>query len=79
MCELLGMGSIAAFRKEVLRVSQEEFAKRLGLSSKSHISEIERKDRCAPHVALEIERLSAGAIDAASISRAVAVVRERAA
>jgi DNA-binding transcriptional regulator YdaS (Cro superfamily) len=79
MCELLGMGSIAAFRKDVLRISQEEFARRLGLSSKSHISEIERKDQCAPHVALEIERLSDGKIDAASISPAVAIVREHAA
>lgn len=67
---------IAAFRKDVLNLSQEEFARLLGLNSKSHISEIERKDRCSPKIALEIERLSNGAITADHISPAVALIRE---
>jgi transcriptional regulator with XRE-family HTH domain len=76
--ELGGM-KIAAFRKDVLQLSQEEFAQRLGLKSKAHISEIERKNRCAPGVALQIERLSEGVISAAEISPAVALIRASAA
>lgn len=68
---------IADFRKDVLKLSQQEFAQLLGLRSKSHISEIEEKNRCAPKLALEIERLSGGAISAAAISPAVALVRQQ--
>lgn len=74
LCELLGM-QIADFRRDVLKLSQGEFARRLGLASKSHISEIEKINRCSPKIALEIERISAGAISAAEISPAVALVR----
>jgi transcriptional regulator with XRE-family HTH domain len=66
---------ISAFRKE-LELSQGEFALKLGLKSKSHMCEIERKNRCSPRIALEIERLSDGRIPAGSISNAVALVRE---
>jgi DNA-binding transcriptional regulator YdaS (Cro superfamily) len=66
---------IAAFRKDVLKLSQGEFALKLGLKSKAHISEIERLNRCSPKIALEIERLSEGQISAAEISPAVALVR----
>lgn len=66
---------ISAFRKDVLGLSQEEFARQLGLSSKGHISDIERLNRCSPKIALEIERLSEGRISAAEISPAVALVR----
>lgn len=66
---------IAAFRKDVLKLSQEQFAQRLGLTSKSHVSEIERINRCSPKIALEIERMSEGQISAAEISPAVALVR----
>jgi DNA-binding XRE family transcriptional regulator len=76
--ELAGM-RIADFRKDVLKLSQQEFALKLGLNSKSHISEIERKNQCKPALALEIERLSEGAISAAEISAAVALVRQQAA
>lgn len=70
---------IAAFRKDVLGISQGEFARLVGLTSKSHVSDIEKADKCSPRVALEIERISNGAIDAASISPAVALVRQQAA
>jgi DNA-binding transcriptional regulator YdaS (Cro superfamily) len=66
---------IAAFRKDVLGLSQEDFALRIGLSSKSHISEIERANKCSPKIALEIERLSEGKVSAAEISAAVRLVR----
>lgn len=67
---------IATFRKSVLQISQGEFALKLGLKSKGHISEIEKANRCSPKIALEIERLSDGVISADSISGAVALVRE---
>lgn len=66
---------IATFRK-MRGLSQEAFARELGLKSKSHISEIEKANRCSPKVALEIERLSDGQISAAAISDAVALVRD---
>lgn len=69
---------IVDFRTDVLKISQEDFAQRLGLKSKSHISEIERKNRCAPKIALEIERISEGLVSAADISPAVRMVREEA-
>jgi DNA-binding transcriptional regulator YdaS (Cro superfamily) len=78
MYELQSM-KIATFRKDVLDVSQEEFARLVGLRSKSRVSDIERENRCSPRVALAIERLSNGAISAAEISPAVALVREQAA
>lgn len=72
------MALIRNYRRDVLKVSQQELARRLGLSSKSHMWEIENTDRCAPHVALKIEELSEGAIDAAAICPAVAIVRQAA-
>lgn len=73
------MALIQNYRKDVLKVSQQEFARLLGLTSKSHVSEIEKRDQCAPRVALEIERISEGQVDAARISPAVAIVRQQAA
>lgn len=70
---------IAAFRKDVLGISQEEFARLVGLKSKGHVSDIERLNACSPRIALEIEKLSDGAISAASLSDAVALVRGQAA
>lgn len=66
---------IADFRKGVLGISQEEFARLVGLKSKGHVSDIERLNACSPRIALEIERISDGAISAAAISDAVAMVR----
>lgn len=73
--EPLGM-DIATFRKDVLGLTQEEFARRVGLKSKGHVSDIERTNRCSPKVALLIERLSEGKIDAADLSASVAMVRK---
>ena len=66
---------IATFRKDVLGLSQEEFARRIGLKSKGQVSEIERDNKCSAKVALEIERISEGQISAATICPAVALVR----
>lgn len=68
------MNSVAALRKE-LGISQEEFARRLGLSSKGHISQLERGDvTCSVETALKIERLSDGRVSAASLNPDVALV-----
>lgn len=68
---------IKAFRRDVLDISQEQFAQRLGLKSKSHMSEIEAKNRCSPEIALKIEDLSEGRVTAESICPAVALVRQQ--
>ena len=67
---------IASLRSE-LGLSQEAFAKMVGLKSKSYVSELESADdpRCSVRVALELERLSSGRIEAASLNPGVALVR----
>ena len=67
---------IAALRSE-LGLSQEAFAQKVGLKSKSYVSELENATppRCSVRVALEIERLSSGRIEAASLNPGVALVR----
>lgn len=68
--------TIAELRTE-LELSQEAFAKRVGLSSKGHVSQIERGEvSCSVRAALEIEKLSNGRIDAATLNPDVARVRE---
>lgn len=68
---------IAQLRK-ALNLSQEGFAKLVGLTSKSYVSELEKapEPRCSVKVALEIERLSEGRISAASLNPDVGLVRE---
>lgn len=66
--------NIAELRAE-MGVSQEEFAALIGLSSKGNVSIIERENRCGLRVALKIEQLSAGRIDAASLNDEVRVSR----
>jgi DNA-binding XRE family transcriptional regulator len=68
--------TIQELRKS-LNLSQEAFAKTVGLTSKSYVSELESADepRCSVKVALEIERLSGGAISAASLNPDVALIR----
>lgn len=60
-----------------LGLSQTAFAKKVGLQSKSYVSELEAMEepRCSVRVALELERLSGGRIEAASLSPAVELVR----
>lgn len=66
--------AIAQLRKD-LGLSQEQFAKRLGLKSKGHISDLERNGTtCSVEVALKIESLSEGRVPAASLNPDVALV-----
>lgn len=67
--------SIAGLRKS-LGLTLEEFAGRIGLKSKGQASEIERTEKCSPEVALEIERLSAGTINASALNATVAAARQ---
>lgn len=56
--------------------SLEEFARELGLSSKGHASDIEQgKAKCSVRVALELERISQGALVASELNADVALVR----
>lgn len=61
--------------RQELGMSQEEFASRLGLKSKGHLSQIERGEAGASiRVALELERLSGGRIKATELNEEVALV-----
>lgn len=69
--------TILELRKS-LGLSQEEFAKAVGLTSKGYVSDLEKIDatpRCSVKVALEIERLSEGRIAADSLNPDVGLVR----
>ncbi len=65
---------IADLRTE-LGLSLEEFAARIGLASRGRMSVIERENRCAPGVALKIEELSGGRIDASDLNDIVRAAR----
>lgn len=56
-------------------MSQEVFAASIGLASKGNVSVIEREERCSLDVALAIEALSGGRIDAARLNADVAKAR----
>lgn len=63
--------------RQELGLSQVEFAARIGLTSKGHMSEIERgKAQPSVRVALEIEKLSEGRLPAASLNDDVALVEK---
>jgi transcriptional regulator with XRE-family HTH domain len=67
--------SIADLRAE-LALSQSEFAEAVGLSSKGHVSQIERGEAsCSVPVALKIEELSGGRVPADQLNDDVALVR----
>lgn len=53
----------------------EAFAVKLGLSSKGQASDIERGGPCSLRVALTLEELSNGRIDAATLNADVAAAR----
>jgi transcriptional regulator with XRE-family HTH domain len=76
LCEQSAM-TIADLRKE-LGLSLETFAELLGLSSKGYASDLEKKEGVKPSVkvALKLEELSGGKIDAASLNEDVRLVRE---
>lgn len=80
VCEPLAM-DIRAFRQS-LGLNQEAFASLIGLKSKGQVSELENGAAPSIRVALEIERVSSGALKAAEMNPAVALVdqyRDRAA
>lgn len=74
MSEHKGM-TIADLRKS-LGLSLEAFAELLGLTSKGYAHDIEKGATPSVRVALEIERVSGGKIDAASLNPDVARVRQ---
>lgn len=66
--------TIAQLRAE-LGLSLEQFAERVGLQSRGRMSVIEREGRCSLDVALAIEALSGGRIDAALLNDDVKAAR----
>lgn len=72
--DMTGVDSIIALRT-AMRLSQAEFAALLGLASKGNVSIIERDNRCSLRVALLIEQLSGGRIDAGLICADVLAAR----
>lgn len=67
--------TIEALRRE-LGLNQTEFAVRLGLANKASVSLIERGGPCSLSIALAIEALSGGRIDAAALNADVALSRQ---
>ena len=64
--------------REELKLTQEQFAKRVGLKSKGYVSDLEtgRIAGCSVRAALEIEKLSGGKIPASSLSPDVKLVEQ---
>lgn len=57
----------------------DEAAAAFGIKSKGYLSEIERGQRCSVATALEIERVTGGAINAADLNPDIALMRRQAA
>lgn len=68
---------IATYRKEH-GLSLEAFGALID-KSKPHVHEIERTMRCSAKLALEIERVTANAVDAADLNDEIALARKAAA
>lgn len=66
--------SIADLRRE-LGLNQAEFALRIGLANKASVSLLERGGPCSLPVALAIEQLSQGRINAADLNEDVKAAR----
>ena len=66
---------IRAIRKD-LGLSQEDFAARLGLKSKSHVCELEVGKTPSIRVAIEIEKVSGGRLRAIDLNPDVALVAQ---
>jgi predicted transcriptional regulator len=66
--------NIADLRSE-MGLSLEAFAAQIGLQSRGRMSVIERENRCSLDVALKIEDLSGGRVDAADLSEDVRAAR----
>lgn len=67
---------IIGLRRE-LGLNQAEFALRIGLANKASVSLLERGGPCSLPVALRIEKVSGGRIDAAALNDDVAAARAR--
>ena len=67
--------TIEALRAE-LRMNQDQFARAVGLANKASVSLMERGGPVSLPVALAIEKLSAGRIDAGTLNADVAAARE---
>ncbi|MBA4092280.1 MAG: hypothetical protein C0494_17045 [Sphingobium sp.] len=77
MCELFGMDeplSIKSLRSS-MGLTLDQFGERIGLSSKGQVSIIERENRCGLRVALAIEALSDGRINAGTLCDEVRLAR----
>ena len=77
MCKLGDMKAhltIEALRRE-LGLNQAEFARRIGLANKASVSLLERGGPCSLPVALAIEALSEGRINAADLNEDVRAAR----
>lgn len=61
--------------RDELGLSLECFAKKVGLRSRGRMSVIEQENRCSLSVALRIESLSGGRVDAASLNEDVRASR----
>ena len=66
--------TIAELRSE-MGLSLEQFAERVGLQSRGRMSVIEREGRCSLDVALAVEALSEGRIDASDLNDDVRAAR----
>lgn len=66
--------TIEALRRE-MGLNQAEFAQRLGLANKASVSLLERGGPCSLPVALRLEELSGGRIDAGALNEDVALAR----
>lgn len=66
--------TIEALRRQ-LGLNQAQFAERLGLANKASVSLLERGGPCSLAVALRLEELSGGSIDAAKLNADVAAAR----
>jgi len=67
--------TIAALRAE-MGLSLEAFGGLIGLASKGNVSILERGGACSLPVALALEKLSGGRLDAGSLNEDVARARE---
>lgn len=67
--------TIAALRAE-LGLSLEAFGAKIGLASKGNVSILERGGACSLPVALALEKLSGGRLDAAELNDDVAAARQ---
>lgn len=68
--------TVADLRKE-RGETLEEFARALAIASKGRLSEIERGADCSLPLALKLEAISSGRLDAAALSPAVAAARRQ--